>query len=50
MLFVSNKPMTGFTHVYLPLVSDYLRVLSTQQDSLASIYHSSVIIREYQIA
>ena len=42
------KRMTGYTHEYLPLVSDYLRVLSAQQDSLASIYRSSVITREYK--
>ena len=29
--------MTGFTHVYLPLVSDYSQVLCAQQDSLTSI-------------
>ena len=29
--------MIGFTHVLLPLVSDYLRVLCAQQDSLVSI-------------
>ena len=48
-LLVSTKHMTGFAHEYLPLVSDYSRVLSTQQDSLTSIYHSSVIIHEYKI-
>ena len=42
--------MTGFIHVHLPLVSDYLQVLSTQQDLLASIYHSSVITRDYKSA
>ena len=31
--------MTGFTHEYLPIVIDYSQVLSTQQDSLMSIYH-----------
>ena len=42
--------MTAFTHEYLPLVSDYSRVLSTQQDSLASIYYSSAITCEYKSA
>ena len=42
-LFVSTKRMTGFTQIHLPLVSDYLRVLSTQQDSLVSIS------REYKV-
>ena len=32
--------MTAFTQEYLPLISDYSRVLSTQKDSLMSIYHS----------
>ena len=27
-LFMSTKHVTGFTHTYLPLVSDYLQVLS----------------------
>ena len=36
-LFMSNKRITGFTHMHLPLVSDYLRVLRARQDSLASI-------------
>ena len=49
-LFVSTKRMTGFIHVHLPLVSDYWGVLSARQDSLASIYHSSVITREYKSA
>ena len=49
-LFVSTKRMTGFTHVHLPLVSDYSRELSAWQDSLASIYHSSVLTREYKSA
>ena len=42
--------MTGFTHVLWPLVSDYLWVLSAQQDSLVSIYHSSVITCKYKSA
>ena len=42
--------MTGFINVHLPLVSDYSWVLSAQQDSLTSIYHSSVITREYKSA
>ena len=42
--------MTGFTHMHLPLVSNYSRVLSAQQDSLASIYHSLVITLEYKNA
>ena len=45
-----TKHMTGFTNVLLPLVSDYSRVLSTLQDSLVGIYHSSVITREYKSA
>ena len=49
-LFVSTKRMTGFTHAHLSLVSDYLWVLSSQQDSLMSIYHSSVITRKYKSA
>ena len=49
-LLVSTKRMTAFTHEYLPLVSDYSRVLSTRQDSLTSIYHSSLITREYKSA
>ena len=32
--------MTAFTQEYLPLISDYLRVLSVRKDSLTSIYHS----------
>ena len=40
--------MSAFTHKYLPLVSDYSRLLSTQQDSLMSIYHSSVITHKYK--
>ena len=47
---MSTKCVTGFTHVHLPLVNDYSPVLSTQQDSLVSIYHSSVITREYKSA
>ena len=42
--------MTDFTHVHLPLVSDYLRVLSTWQDSLANIYYLSVITGKYKSA
>ena len=42
--------MTGFTHVHLPLISDYSQVLSAWQDSLVSIYHSSFITREYKSA
>ena len=42
--------MTGITHVLLPLVSDYLRVLSARQDLLVSIYHSSAITHEYKSA
>ena len=49
-LFVSTKHMTDFTHMYLPLVSDYSQVLSARQDSLASIYHSSIITRKYKSA
>ena len=49
-LFMSTKRMTGFTHGHLPLVSDYLWVLSAQQDSLVSIYHSSCITHEYKSA
>ena len=49
-LLVNTKHMTGFTHKYLPLVSDYLQVLSAQQDSLMSIYHSSVITHKYKSA
>ena len=45
-LFVSIKRMTGFNHTYLLLVSDYSRVLSAQQDLLASIFNSSVIARK----
>ena len=42
--------MTGFTHMHLPFVSDYSRVLSAWQDLLASIYHLSVVTREYKSA
>ena len=49
-LLVSPMRMTRFTHEYLPLASDYLQVLSTRQDSLVSIYHSSVITPEYKSA
>ena len=43
--------MTHFTHVHLPLVSDYSQVLiKLTTGSLMSIYHSSVITREYKIA
>ena len=41
--------MIGFTHKYLPLVSDCLRVLSALQDSLRSIYRSSVITHELKL-
>ena len=34
---MSTKHMTGFTHVHLPLVSDYSRVFSSLQDSLVNI-------------
>ena len=34
---MSTKRMTGFTHVHLPLVSDYSGVLRARQDSLMSI-------------
>ena len=47
---MSTKRITGFTYVHLPLVSDYSLVLNARQDSLASIYHSSVITREYKSA
>ena len=49
-LLVSTKHMTAFTQEYLPLISDYSRVLSVRQDSLMSIYHSSVITRDYKTA
>ena len=39
--------MTGFTHARLPFVSDYLRVLSKRQDSLASIKRTAGFTREY---
>ena len=42
-LFISTKCMTDFTHVHLPLVSDYSRVLSAQQQLLVSIFNSSAI-------
>ena len=42
--------MTGFTHTPLPLVSDYLLVLSARQDSLTSIYHLSDITRKFKSA
>ena len=47
---MSAKCRTGFTHAYLPLIGDYLRVLSTRQDSLTSICYSLVITCEYKIA
>ena len=47
---MSIKSMTGFTHVHLPLVSDYSQVLSAPQDSLVSVYRSSVITRKYKSA
>ena len=42
-LLVSTKHMTGFTHEYLLLVSDYLQVLSAWQDLLVGTHHLSVI-------
>ena len=47
-LFVSIKCITGFTHVHLPLFSEYLLVLSAWRDWLRSIYHLSVITHEYK--
>ena len=54
---MSTKRMTGFTHIHLPLVSDYSRVLHTQQDSLANITCMtgftcgySVVTHEYKSA
>ena len=48
--WITTKCITGFTHEYLPLVSDYSQELSTRQNSLVSIYHLSVITREYKSA
>ena len=47
---MSTKCMTGFTHKYLLLVSDYLQLLSAWQDSVSSIHHSSDITCEYKSA
>ena len=41
--------MTGFTHVHLPLVSDYTQVLSTRQDSLVSTTRTKEFTREYSV-
>ena len=48
-LFVSTKCMTGFTHMHLPLVSDYLRVLLVQQDLLTSMTHTTGFTRKYSV-
>ena len=54
---MSTKRITGFTHVHLPLVSDYSRVLCAQPDALSSFTHTtwfthkcSVITRKYKTA
>ena len=41
--------MIGFTHVHLPLVSDYSQVLRAQQDSLMSITCTTVFTHEYSV-
>ena len=42
--------MTGFTHVHLPLVSDYSQVLRARQDSLESISCATEFTCKYKSA
>ena len=46
---MSTKHMTGYTHVHLPLVSNYSWVLCIWQDSLTSITHMTGFTREYKV-
>ena len=42
-----NKGMTGFTHKYLSLGSDYSRELKSMTQFTRRYHHSSVITREH---